>query len=83
MVDILLPLKTRISLSVLAIRSTPLNLTSPPTILPGGQGTSFRTDWVAADLPEPDSPTKLRVSPWLKEKDTPSTALTTPRKVSK
>src|ERR1035441_8674397 len=31
------------------------------------------------DLPQPDSPTNPRISPWSNENDTPSTALTEPR----
>jgi hypothetical protein len=34
-------------------------------------------------LPEPDSPTMPRVSPGIREKLTPSTALTTPVRVKK
>ena len=35
------------------------------------------------DLPEPDSPTMPIVRPWSSEKDTPSTALSSPRSVVK
>ena len=63
--------------------SAPWNSTSPPTIFPGGLWTRFMMERFVTDFPEPDSPTMPITSPFLREKDTPSTAFTTPSSVKK
>ena len=63
--------------------SRPSSSAWPPTILPGGEGISFMTDRQETDLPQPDSPTSPRVSPWRSSKEMPSTALTIPSSVLK
>ena len=50
----------------------------PPTMRPGGSGTSRMSDSAVMLLPQPDSPTIASVSAAPSEKQTPSTALTTP-----
>src|SRR5437867_4506862 len=55
----------------------------PPTIRPGGSGTSLIMDSAVIVFPEPLSPTTPSVSPWCIRKLTPSTALTTPSRVKK
>src|SRR5205823_5506610 len=82
-IEILLPRYSRISASLNCSRSTPSNLILPPTILPPGCGTSRSSDRLVMVLPEPDSPTMPSVSPGATVKLTPSTALTTPRRVKK
>src|SRR6185503_1177584 len=77
------PWYSRILASLNCSRSTPSNRILPPTILPPGWGTSRSSDRLVIVLPEPDSPTIPRVSPGATEKLTPSTALTTPRRVKK
>src|SRR3954447_9270403 len=54
----------------------------PPTTFPGGSS-SPRIENPVIDLPEPDSPTRPRISPRPTSKLTPSTAFTTPCLVSK
>ena len=41
----------------------PSNRIEPDTILPGGSGTSRAIDSAVTLLPQPDSPTRPRVSP--------------------
>ena len=78
---ICLPRTRRISVGLLRSRSSPAKSTCPPTIRPAGSGTSRTRDRQVTDFPEPDSPTSASVSPALRVKLTPSTALTTPRRV--
>ena len=59
------------------------SMTWPPTICPGGEGTSLIIEREVTDLPDPDSPTIPKVSPLWRLKLTPSTALTTPHRVKK
>ena len=58
-----LPRIARISSSDSVSRSRPSNITSPPTMRPGGVGISRMIDRFVTDLPEPDSPTMPSVSP--------------------
>src|SRR3990170_2766789 len=52
-------------------------------ILPGGDGISFMMLSAVTDLPQPDSPTTPRVSPFSMYRSTPSTARTMPSSVKK
>src|SRR3990172_5836660 len=52
-------------------------------ILPGGDGISFMMLSAVTDLPQPDSPTTPRVSPFSMYRSTPSTARTIPSSVKK
>ena len=62
-------------------RSVPSNMARPLSIRPGGWGIRPSREEQVTDLPEPDSPTIPRVSPFSSEKLTPSTARYTPRRV--
>ena len=53
----------RISRSESASRSRPWKRIAPPTIRPGGDGTSRRIDSAVTLLPQPDSPTSPSGSP--------------------
>jgi hypothetical protein len=53
-------------------------MTLPPSIRPGGDWIRRRIERLVTDLPEPDSPTRPRVSPLWSSKETLSTALTVP-----
>src|SRR3954453_14142788 len=75
-----LPRSARMSLSRMAIRSCPRKTASPSTCAFGSR-MSFSKLIIETLLPEPDSPTIPRTSPWLTVKDRPSTAVTTPRRV--
>src|SRR5216683_8231193 len=78
-----LPRTERIASSSSLTRSTSASFTEPPTIRPGGSGTSRMSESAVTLLPQPDSPTIARVSPGASEKLMRSTALTTPRRVKK
>ena len=52
-------------------------------MFPGGLGISRKIDRAVTVLPEPDSPTRPRISPRRSEKETPSTAFRTPLRVKK
>src|SRR6185312_12752889 len=78
-----LPRSLRMPSSESLSRSTPSNTTDPDTILPGGFGTSLVNDSAVTLLPQPDSPTRPRVSPKPSSKLTSSTARTTPSGVKK
>src|SRR5713101_3997211 len=75
-----LPRTPRIASSSRPSRSTPSSLIEPPTIRPGGFGTSRMSESAVTLLPQPDSPTIASVSPAASEKLIPSTALMTPRR---
>ena len=77
------PLTFSISFSLRSRMFSPSRMTSPPTMCPGGDGTSLIIERVVTDFPEPDSPTIPSVSPLRRLKLTPSTALTTPHRVTK
>jgi hypothetical protein len=62
-IDIRFPRMPRILSSSSASRSVPSSVTEPPTILPGGSGTSRMIDSADTLLPQPDSPTIASVSP--------------------
>src|SRR5215831_18932444 len=78
-----LPRTARILSSPSASKSVPASLTEPPTMRPGGSGTSCMSDKAVILLPQPDSPTMASVSCGASEKLTPSTAFTTPWRRSK
>ena len=59
-----------------------LNSSSPPTILPGF-GTRLSIERDVTLLPQPDSPTRQRISPSAISKLIPSTALAVPSEVKK
>ena len=61
-------------------RSWPSNMTSPASIPPGG-ATRRMIDRDVTLLPQPDSPTRPRISPRSTEKSMPSTARTAPSRV--
>src|SRR5712692_12096184 len=77
------PLTCRISAGLFCSRSSPWNRTRPPTTRPAGSGTSRTRERQVTDFPDPDSPTRARVSPASRLKLTPSTALVIPRRVKK
>src|SRR5205085_4308422 len=70
------PRISRISYSLIRVRSWPLNMTLPPTIRPGRCSRMMLI--AVTDLPQPDSPTMPSVSPEFSSNETPSTALTVP-----
>ena len=78
---ILLPQTLLISPSVSWSKSSPSRTILPETMIPGGIGTRRIIDSIVTDLPEPDSPTIPRVSPFRRVKLIPSTALTVPKRV--
>jgi hypothetical protein len=80
---IFLPRTRRISAGLFSRRFSPSRSTRPPTIRAAGSGTSRTSERHVTDLPDPDSPTRARVSPSWRVKLTPSTALVTPRRVKK
>src|SRR5918992_3718427 len=63
-------------------RFWPRNRISPSTVA-ARRSTKPRTVRNVTLLPDPDSPTTPRVSPWSTEKEIPSTALTSPSSVGK
>src|SRR5438105_4479087 len=75
------PRISRISYSLIRVRSWPLNITLPPTMRPGRCNLMMLI--AVTDLPHPDSPTMPSVSPGWSSNETPSTALTTPSLVEK
>jgi hypothetical protein len=58
-----LPRMLRISASLASRRSRPAKRMAPPTMRPGGDGTSRRIESAVTLLPQPLSPTTARVSP--------------------
>ena len=78
-----LPRTLRMAASSSCSRSRPSSVMLPPTIRPGGSGTSCMMESAVMLLPQPDSPTTASVSPRLSEKETPSTALRMPARVKK
>src|SRR3954468_21031099 len=76
------PRTRRISGSLKPSKSCPLSRISPPTTRPGGL-IRRAMDIAVTLLPHPLSPTRPRVSPFARLKDTSSTALTTPLPVKK
>src|SRR3954447_4435558 len=75
-----LPRSPRMSLSRMAMRSRPRKTARPSTCAFGSR-INFNRLIIDTLLPEPDSPTMPSTSPWLRVKDSPSTAVTTPRRV--
>ena len=73
-----LPRTSRICFSVRLTRSRPLSLIDPPTMWPP-LGSSLIIDSPVMDLPQPDSPTRPRVSPVPMARLTLPTAWTTER----
>src|SRR5215510_15181100 len=63
-------------------KSRPSKNTSPPTMRPGGE-TSRKIESAVTDLPQPDSPTRLNVSPRSSVNETSSTERASPRLVEK
>ena len=57
------PRMRRISASDSSSKFRPRNRISPPTIFPGGSGTSCITESAVTLFPQPDSPTTPSVSP--------------------
>lgn len=80
--EISLPLIFIISFSLFLLMSSPRKRILSDSTTPGGS-ISLRMEKLLTDLPLPDSPTIPSTCPSSKEKLTPSTALTTPRKVWK
>jgi len=80
-IAIRLPRMSRIAASSSASRSWPSKRMLPSTTRAGGEGRRRRIDCAVTLLPQPDSPTTASVSPGAMEKDTPSTARTTPSRV--
>src|SRR5687767_14221303 len=76
------PRMARISDSPSFSKSRPSNNISPPTMRPGG-ATSLMIESAVTDLPQPDSPTRLNVSPRSSVNETSSTDRTSPRLVEK
>src|SRR5262245_66325648 len=76
------PRMARISASPSFSKSRPSKITSPPTTRPGGE-TSLMIESAVTDLPQPDSPTRLKVSPRSSVNETSSTERTSPRLVEK
>ncbi len=77
-----LPRSFRISLSRRVSRSRPSKRTEPAVTLPGGAMRRI-TDRLVTLFPQPDSPTRPRISPRSTWKSTPVTARTTPSGVRK
>ena len=61
--------------SVCLSRSCPSKKISPAAMRPGGVGMSRMTERLVTDLPEPDSPTNPSASPWVRARETRSTAV--------
>ena len=80
-IEMRLPRICRISASSRESRSVPSSLISPPTMRPGGLGTSRMIDSALTLLPQPDSPTIASVSPRRTWKETSSTARNRPELV--
>src|SRR5262245_9107699 len=76
------PRMARISDSLNFSKSRPSKNISPPATRPGG-ATSLITESAVTDLPQPDSPTRLKVSPCSSLNETSSTERTSPRLVEK
>ena len=74
------PRMARISAAVLVARSSSWNLMFPDTTLPGS-AMRRSTESAVTLLPQPDSPTRPRISPRSIFRSTPSTAFTTPSRV--
>src|SRR6266850_1957806 len=76
------PRTRRIASSSSESRSRPLKRMRPATMRPAGAATSRMIESALTDLPQPDSPTSATVSPSATSHDTPSTARTTPPRVT-
>src|SRR5215470_7709214 len=76
MMEMSLPRTSRISDSCSVSNSLPLNAIAPDGWWAFGYGNSFMIERAVTDLPEPDSPTRATVSPFLMSNDTRSTAST-------
>src|SRR5262252_492228 len=76
------PRMARISDSPSFSKLRPSKNTSPPTMRPGGE-TSRMIESAVTDLPQPDSPTRLNVSPRSSVNETSSTERASPRLVEK
>src|SRR5215467_7722795 len=76
------PRMARISASPSFSKSRPSKNISPPTTRPGGE-TSRMIESAVTDFPQPDSPTRLKVSPRSSVNETSSTERTSPRLVEK
>ena len=76
-IEIRSPRISRISSSVSLSRSLPSKITSPSSTTPGG-ATRRMIESEVTLLPQPDSPTRPRISPRRTAKSTPVTALTVP-----
>src|ERR1700687_6232664 len=76
-----LPRTARILSSSRPSNSVPSSVTEPPTMRPGGSGTSRMIDSAVTLFLQPDSPTIASVSPRRTLKDTSSTALNSPELV--
>jgi hypothetical protein len=59
-----LPRILSISFSVFSNKFSPFNFIKPPTVTPGGAGTSLNMDKPVVVFPAPVSPTKPRVLPF-------------------
>src|SRR3954453_4963298 len=80
-IEISRPRRSRICSSVAPLTSMPENITEPSAILPARSRMRI-TAYEVTDLPEPDSPTMPRVSPFATEMSTCCTAFTMPRRVT-
>src|SRR5262249_22703836 len=72
----------RIAPSLSVSKSRPSKRISPPTMRPG-DATSLIIESAVTDLPQPDSPTRLSVSPCSSVNETSSTERASPRLVEK
>src|ERR1035437_489208 len=73
-----LPRRPRMSTSGSFVRSTSSNRTWPPSMRPAGCGSRRMIARLVTLLPQPDSPTRPRVSPSSRSNETPFTAWTVP-----
>jgi hypothetical protein len=65
------------------VTSVPSKMIEPDTIRAGGFGSRPMIESAVTDFPHPDSPTMPSVRPRSTEKETPSTARTSPSRVPK
>ena len=79
--DMSFPLNSSSSFWLSLRTSVPLKSMDPPTIFPVLAGRRWMMELDVTLLPEPDSPTMPRISPFSTSKLTPSTALLTPPEV--
>jgi hypothetical protein len=78
-----LPRSRCISRALFVKRSSPSSRTWPPRMRAAGRGVSRKIERHVMLLPEPDSPTRPSVWPSPTAKDTPSTALIVPQRVTR